>query len=318
MQPPHENWTLVTEFVLGGFTSTRGEHLPLFSCFLVMYLLTLAENGILVLVVATERRLHTPMYFFLIHLSCLDIWYTSLTVPKMLSGFGSPSGRIISYPACLAQLYLFTFLGSTECFLLAAMAYDRYVAICVPLRYQEMVGRDTCLLLAAGSWLAGFLTPVLPVYFMSQLTFCGPNEIDHFFCDASPLLVLSCTDVSLKEVVDFLISLVVLLASSFVIIVSYVRIISTVLKIDSLVGRHRAFSTCTAHLTVVSVFYGTLFFMYVRTKVASSINLNKVVSVFYAIVTPMLNPLIYSLRNTEVKRALYRSLGGENRVKSPL
>ncbi|XP_061468727.1 olfactory receptor 6Q1-like [Rhineura floridana] len=306
MQPPHENWTFVQEFVMMGFTGIKEGHLPLFGFFLVMYLLTLTENSILVLVVARERRLHTPMYFFLIHLSCLDIWYTSLTVPNMLVGFGSPGSRIISYSACLTQLYLFTFLGSTECFLLAAMAYDRYVAICVPLRYQEMVGRDTCLLLAAGSWLTGFLTPVLPICFMSQLTFCGPNVIDHFFCDVSPLLVLSRTDVSLKETVDFLVSLVVLLVSSFVIVVSYVRIITTVLKIHSLGGRRCAFSTCTAHLTVVSIFYGTLFFMYVCTKVASSVNLNKVVSVFYAIVTSVLNPLIYSLRNSEVKGALYR------------
>lgn len=301
-----ENWTLVTEFVIVGFTSIHEGRLPLFGFFLLTYALTLTENSILVLVVAMERRLHTPMYFFLIHLSCLDIWYTSLTVPKMLAGFGSPDGRRISYSTCLTQLYLFTFLGSTECFLLAAMAYDRYVAICEPLRYQTVVSQETCLLLAVGSWLAGFLTPVLPVYFMSQLVFCGPNVIDHFFCDASPLLVLSCTDVSLKEMVDFLVSLVVLLVSSSVIVMSYSHIISTVLKIRSSVGRHRAFSTCSAHLTVVAIFYGTLFFMYVRTKVASSVNLNKVVSVFYAILTPMLNPLIYSLRNTEVKNALYR------------
>ncbi|XP_053108271.1 olfactory receptor 6Q1 [Hemicordylus capensis] len=314
MWPPPENWTLVTEFVMVGFTGTHEGRFPLFGFFLAIYLLTLTENSILVLAVAMEKRLHTPMYFFLIHLSCLDIWYTTLTVPKMLAGFGSPGGRIISYSACLTQLYLFTFLGSTECFLLAAMAYDRYVAICVPLRYQAMVGRDTCLLLAAGSWLAGFLTPALPVYFMSQLTFCGPNVIDHFFCDASPLLVLSCTDVSLKEMVDFLVSLVVLVISSFVTVVSYVRIITTVLQIHSLVGRRRAFSTCTAHLTVVSIFYGTLFFMYVRTKVASSINLNKVVSVFYAIVTPVLNPLIYSLRNTEVKGALYRVISKRKQI----
>ncbi|XP_013912428.1 PREDICTED: olfactory receptor 6Q1-like [Thamnophis sirtalis] len=306
MQSPHENWTLVTEFVLASFTGIQEAWLPLFGFFLIMYLLTLMENGILVLVVATGKRLHTPMYFFLIHLSFLDIWYTSLTVPKMLAGFGYPAGQRISYSACLTQLYLFTFLGSTECFLLAAMAYDRYVAICIPLRYQEIVDQNTCLILAIGSWLTGFLTPVLPVYFMSQLTFCGPNVIDHFFCDASPLLILSCTDISLKESVDFLVSLFVLLISSSVIITSYVHIIITVLRINSSVGRQRAFSTCTAHLMVVAVFYGTLFFMYVRIKVTSSINLNKVVSVFYAIVTPVLNPLIYSLRNTEVKAALCR------------
>ncbi|KAK9410285.1 olfactory receptor [Crotalus adamanteus] len=314
MQSPRENWTLVTEFVLIGFTGIQEAWLPLFGFFLIMYLLTLMENGILVLAVATEKRLHTPMYFFLIHLSFLDIWYTSLTVPKMLAGFGYPAGQKISYSACLTQLYLFTFLGSTECFLLAAMAYDRYVAICIPLRYHEIVDQNTCLILAIGSWLAGFLTPVLPVYFMSQLTFCGPNVIDHFFCDASPLLILSCTDISLKESIDFLVSLLVLLISSLVIIISYVHIIITVLKINSLVGRQRTFSTCTAHLMVVAVFYGTLFFMYVRIKVTSSINLNKVVSVFYAVVTPVLNPLIYSLRNTEVKGALYKIISEKKPV----
>ncbi|XP_048340501.1 olfactory receptor 6Q1-like [Sphaerodactylus townsendi] len=306
MLPPPENWTLVTEFVMVGFTGIHEGHLPVFCFFLAIYLLTLLENGILVLAVTMEKHLHTPMYFFLIQLSCLDICYTTLTVPKMLAGFVSPSGRTISYSVCLTQLYLFTFLGSTECFLLAAMAFDRYMAICVPLRYQAMVSRNTCLLLTGGSWLVGFLTPALPIYYLSQLTFCGPNVINHFFCDASPLLVLSCTDISQKELVDFLISLTVLLVSSFIIIMSYANIISTVLKIHSLAGRHRAFSTCTAHLTVVSVFYGTLFFMYVRTKIESSVNLNKVVSVFYAIVTPVLNPIIYSLRNTEVKGALYR------------
>ncbi|XP_039197184.1 olfactory receptor 6Q1-like [Crotalus tigris] len=314
MQSPRENWTLVTEFVLIGFTGIQEAWLPLFGFFLIMYLLTLMENGILILAVATEKRLHTPMYFFLIHLSFLDIWYTSLTVPKMLAGFGYPAGQKISYSACLTQLYLFTFLGSTECFLLAAMAYDRYVAICIPLRYHEIVDQNTCLILAIGSWLAGFLTPVLPVYFMSRLTFCGPNVIDHFFCDASPLLILSCSDISLKESIDFLVSLLVLLISSLVIIISYVHIIITVLKINSLAGRQRAFSTCTAHLMVVAVFYGTLFFMYVRIKVTSSINLNKVVSVFYAVVTPVLNPLIYSLRNTEVKGALYRIISEKKPV----
>uniref|UniRef100_A0A670YYD0 Olfactory receptor n=1 Tax=Pseudonaja textilis TaxID=8673 RepID=A0A670YYD0_PSETE len=291
--------TSAPQFVLLGFPELQEFPLLSFVILLSIYLF-------IVLVVATEKCLHTPMYFFLIHLSFLDIWYTSLTVPKMLAGFGYPAGQKISYSACLTQLYLFTFLGSTECFLLATMAYDRYVAICIPLRYHEIVDRNTCLVLAIGSWLTGFLTPVLPVYFMSQLVFCGPNVIDHFFCDASPLLILSCTDISLKESVDFLVSLVVLLISSLVILISYVHIIITVLRINSFVGRQRAFSTCTAHLMVVAVFYGTLFFMYVRIKVTSSINLNKVVSVFYAIVTPVLNPLIYSLRNTEVKTALCR------------
>ncbi|XP_060543207.1 olfactory receptor 6Q1-like [Pantherophis guttatus] len=306
MQSPHENWTLVTEFVLVSFTGIQEAWLPLFGFFLIMYLLTLMENGILVLVVATEKRLHTPMYFFLIHLSFLDIWYTSLTVPKMLAGFGYPAGQRISYSACLTQLYLFTFLGSTECFLLAAMAYDRYVAICIPLRYQEIVDRNTCLILAIGSWLTGFLTPVLPVYFMSQLTFCGPNVIDHFFCDASPLLILSCTDISLKESVDFLVSLLVLLISSLVIITSYVHIIITVLRISSLVGRQRAFSTCcSSHLTVVILQYGVCSLVYLRPKSSTSEDEDRKLALIYTFVTPpLLNPLIYTLRNKDIKQAL--------------
>ncbi|XP_067406803.1 olfactory receptor 6Q1-like [Emydura macquarii macquarii] len=309
MQPPTENWTLVKEFVLVGFVGLREEvRLTLFCLFLAMYLMTLAENGALVLVVAAERRLHVPMYFFLVHLSCLDVGYTSLTVPKMLAGLvGPPSSRVISHPACLAQLYLFTALGATECFLLAAMAYDRYMAICVPLRYQAVMSWATCLWLAGGSWVAGFLVPALPIYLMSRLIFCSSNAIDHFFCDASPLLALSCSDISIKQIGDFLVSLAVLLASSLVIGASYAHIITAVMQIRSAAGRWRAFSTCTAHLAVVSTFYGTLFFMYARTEVASSIRLNKVVSVFYALVTPMLNPLIYSLRNVEVKGALHKA-----------
>ncbi|XP_005408077.1 PREDICTED: olfactory receptor 6Q1 [Chinchilla lanigera] len=308
MQPHTPNWTQVTEFVMAGFAGVRETHLLFFTLFLIMYLFTLAENITIILAVALDHRLWRPMYFFLTHLSCLEVWYTSVTVPKMLAGFiGADGGKNISYAGCLSQLFTFTFLGATECFLLAAMAYDRYVAICMPLRYGSLVSWGTCCRLATACWLLGFLTPILPIYLMSQLTFCGPNVIDHFFCDASPLLALSCSDVTLKETVDFLVSLAVLLVSSTVIAVSYGNIVWTLLHIRSAAKRWKAFSTCAAHLTVVSLFYGTLFFMYVRTKVASSINFNKVVSVFYSVVTPMLNPLIYTLRNKEVKEGLGRA-----------
>ncbi|XP_054297327.1 olfactory receptor 6Q1 [Pongo pygmaeus] len=307
MQPYTKNWTQVTEFVMMGFAGIHEAQLLFFILFLTMYLFTLVENLAIILVVGLDHQLQRPMYFFLTQLSCLEIWYTSVTVPKMLAGFiGVDGGKNISYPGCLSQLFIFTFLGATECFLLAAMAYDRYVAICMPLHYGALVSWGTCIRLAAACWLVGFLTPILPIYLMSQLTFCGPNVIDHFFCDASPLLALSCSDVTWKETVDFLVSLAVLLASSMVIAVSYGNIVWTLLHIRSAAERWKAFSTCAAHLTVVSLFYGTLFFMYVRTKVTSSINFNKVVSVFYSIVTPMLNPLIYSLRNKEVKGALGR------------
>ncbi|XP_004645901.1 olfactory receptor 6Q1 [Octodon degus] len=308
MQPITPNWTQVTEFIMVGFAGVQETHLLFFMLFLTMYLFTLAENLTIILVVGLDHRLRRPMYFFLTHLSCLEIWYTSVTVPRMLAGLvGAEGGKNISYAGCLSQLFIFTFLGAAECFLLAAMAYDRYVAICLPLRYASLVSWGTCFRLAAACWLAGFLTPILPIYLMSQLTFCGPNSIDHFFCDASPLLALSCSDVTLKETVDFLVSLAVLLVSSTVIAVSYGNIVWTLLRIPSAAKRWKAFSTCAAHLTVVSLFYGTLFFMYVRTKVASSINFNKVVSVFYSVVTPMLNPLIYTLRNKEVKEGLCRA-----------
>ncbi|KAM5317623.1 olfactory receptor 6Q1 [Glossophaga mutica] len=308
MQSHTPNLTYVTEFVMLGFAGVHEARFVLFILFLTMYLFTLVENLAIILVVSLDHRLRRPMYFFLRHLSCLEIGYTSVTVPKMLAGFiGRDGDKNISYAGCLSQLFIFTFLGATECFLLAAMAYDRYVAICMPLRYEALVSWGTCIRLAGACWLAGFLTPILPIYLMSQLTLCGSNVIDHFFCDASPLLALSCSDVTLKETADFLVSLAVLLTSSAVIAVSYGNIIWTLLHIRSAAERRKAFSTCAAHLTVVSLFYGTLFFMYVRTKVASSINFNKVVSVFYSIVTPMLNPLIYSLRNKEVKEALSRA-----------
>ncbi|XP_045714373.1 olfactory receptor 6Q1 [Phyllostomus hastatus] len=308
MQSYTPNLTHVTEFVMLGFAGVYEARFFFFTLFLIMYLITLVENLAIILVVSLDHRLRRPMYFFLRHLSCLEIGYTSVTVPKMLAGFiGGDGDKSISYAGCLSQLFIFTFLGATECFLLAAMAYDRYVAICMPLRYGALVSWGTCIRLAGACWLAGFLTPMLPIYLMSQLTFCGSNVIDHFFCDASPLLALSCSDVTLKETADFLVSLAVLLTSSAVIAVSYGNIVWTLLHIRSAAERRKAFSTCAAHLTVVSLFYGTLFFMYVRTKVASSINFNKVVSVFYSIVTPMLNPLIYSLRNKEVKEALSRA-----------
>ncbi|XP_036115956.1 olfactory receptor 6Q1 [Molossus molossus] len=309
MQPYTANWTHVTEFVMVGFAGVHEARLLFFTLFLTMYLFTLVENLAIILVVSLDHRLRRPMYFFLTHLSFLEIGYTSVTVPKMLAGFiGRDGDKNISYAGCLSQLFIFTFLGATECFLLAAMAYDRYVAICMPLRYGALVSWGTCTRLAGACWLVGFLTPMLPIYLMSQLTFCGSNVVDHFFCDASPLLALSCSDVTLKETADFLVSLVVLLVSSVVIAVSYGNIVWTLLRIRSVAERRKAFSTCAAHLIVVSLFYGTLFFMYVRTKVASSINFNKVVSVFYSIVTPMLNPLIYSLRNKEVKGALSRAI----------
>lgn len=308
MQPCDQNWTHITEFVTVGFAEVHEMRFLFFTLFFTMYLFSLAENLAIILVVGLDHQLCRPMYVFLTHLSCLEIWYTSVTVPKMLAGFiGEHGGKNISYAGCLSQLFIFTFLGATECFLLAAMAHDRYVAICMPLRYGALVSWGSCFHLSAACLLVGFLTPTVPIYLMSRLTFCGPNVIDHFFYDASPLLALSSSDVTLRETTDFLVSLAVLLTSSTVIAVSYGNIVWTLLHIHLAAKCRKAFSSCAAHLTVVSLFYDTLFFMYVRTKMAPSINFNKVVSVFYSIVTPMLNALIYSLRNKEVKGALGRA-----------
>ncbi|CAI9153667.1 unnamed protein product [Rangifer tarandus platyrhynchus] len=249
MQPDTPNHTHMAEFVSLGFAEAHESRLFLFVLFLTMYLLTLVENLAIMLVVGLDHRLHRPTYFFLTHLSCLEIGYTSVTVPKMLAGFlGVAGAQRISYAGCLSQLFVFTFLGATECLLLAATAYDRYVAICLPLRYGALVSRGPCGRLAAACWLGGLRTPALPVYLMSRLTFCGPNVIDHFFRDASPLLALACPDVALKEAAGLLVSLAVLLASSAAIAVSYGRIAWTLLRLRAAAARRKAFSTCAAHL----------------------------------------------------------------------
>ncbi|NP_001378264.1 olfactory receptor 6Q1-like [Equus przewalskii] len=278
MQTHTPNWTQVTEFVMMGFAGVHETHILFFSLFPTMYLFILVENLVIILVVGLDHQLYRSMYFFLMHLSCLEIWYISVTVPKILAGVvGMRGEKNILFAGCLFQLFIFTFLGATECFLLSAMAYDHYVAIYMPPQYGALVSRGTCIHLEAACWLVSFLIPTWPIYLMSQLTFCCPNVVDHFFCDASPLLALSCSDVILKETIDFLVSLAVLLASSAVIAVSYGNIVWTLLHICSAADSWKAFSTCAAHLSVASLFYGTLLCMYVQSKVASFINFSKVV-----------------------------------------
>ncbi|XP_069089396.1 olfactory receptor 6Q1-like [Pleurodeles waltl] len=301
------NHTAVTEFILLGFPTSWGRQVFLFLVFLLIYILTVTENVIIVFLVFWDYRLHKPMYVFLVNLSIIEIGYISVTLPNLLVNMLS-GRKNISYTACISQLYTFTFLGATECFLLAAMAFDRYAAICKALRYQAIMTRSVCARLAVCCWLTGFLTPALPILFLCLQTFCGPNIINHFFCDASPLLRLSCSDTRVKQLVDFLVSMAVLLSSLLVIALSYGRIITTILAIPSTTGRVKAFSTCTSHLTVVFIFYGTMVFMYVRVTSLPSMDMNKVVSVCYSVVIPLFNPMIYSLRNKEVKQALYKVL----------
>ncbi|XP_053901146.1 olfactory receptor 6B1-like [Malaclemys terrapin pileata] len=308
-----ENNTSVQEFILLGFPTILELQIMLFVIFLVAYVLTLLENMVIIALIQTNHHLHKPMYFFLSHLSFLEAWYISVTIPKLLVNF-LVDNKSISFVGCMTQLYFFSSLLCTECVLLASMAYDRYVAICNPLRYPAIMTHRFCLQLAAVSWVSGFSISMVKVSFISQLTFCSPGIINHFFCDISPVLNLACTDMSLAETVDFVLALIILMVPLSVTIVSYLCIIATILHLPTVQGRKKAFSTCASHLTVVIIFFSTSLFMYARPKKIHPFDLNKVVSVVYTIVTPMLNPFIYCLRNQEVKGALRKAFCGVSAV----
>ncbi|XP_009897691.2 olfactory receptor 6B1 [Dryobates pubescens] len=297
------NSTQFHGFILLGFPTIVELQMLLFVIFLVAFMLTLLETILIIIVIKVNHHLHKPMYFFLSHLSFLEAWYVSVIVPKMLVNFFMES-KSISFGGCMTQLYFFSSLICTECVLLAVMAYDRYVAICNPLRYLVIMNHQLCLQLATCCWLIGFLASILKVIFISQLSFCGSNVINHFFCDISPLLNLSCADMTMAEIVDFILALLILLIPLSVTIISYICIISTILHIPTTQGRKKAFSTCVSHITVVIIFFSATLFMYARPKRIHPFELNKLVSIVYTIVTPMLNPFIYCLRNQEVKGAL--------------
>ncbi|XP_008684354.1 olfactory receptor 6-like [Ursus maritimus] len=295
--------TPVTEFILLGFPELCRLQGLLFGLFLTTYLATILENLVIVVTIRASHQLHTPMYFFLANLSVLETLYTSVTVPKLLAGL-LVWARTISFSGCLTQLFLFLSLGSSECFLLATMACDRYLAICRPLHYPATMNRKLCLCLALSAWLGGFLASFVSVALISRLRFCGPNVLNHFFCDISPLLQLSCSDTTAVEVLDFVAALAVLSTSLLVTMVSYAHILATVLRIPGWAGRRKAFSTCASHLAVVATFYTATIFMYARPHAAHSFDLNKLVSVIYSVVTPLLNPIIYCLRNRDIREAL--------------
>nr|XP_016851295.1 PREDICTED: olfactory receptor 6-like isoform X2 [Anolis carolinensis] len=303
--------TVFTEFILVGFPTSMHFQLLLFFVFLINYVLVLAENIVIMITVWLNKHLHKPMYYFLCNMSFLEIWYISVTIPKMLSGFLTQN-KNISFAGCMTQLYFFVSLACTESALLAVMAYDRYVAICFPLRYTAIMSTRFSIKLAGGSWLSGFTISIFKVSFISQITFCGSNIINHFFCDISPVLNLACTDMSLAEMVDFVLAIIILVLPLSVTVLSYIYIIATILSISSTTGRNKAFSTCASHLSVVILYYTAMIFMYVRPKAISSYNSNKLISVIYAVLTPMLNPWIYCLRNKEVKKAIWRTMGGKN------
>ncbi|NWU26155.1 OR6B1 protein, partial [Dyaphorophyia castanea] len=301
------NDTHTHEFILVGFRTSSQLQALLFVIFLAVYLFTVTENIIIITLITSNHQLHKPMYFFVGHLAFLEACYISVTVPKLLVSLLLKS-RTISFAGCMAQLYFFITLVCTECALLAVMACDRCVAVCSPLRYAAIVTRRACVQLAAGSWLLGFLLSLLKVSFISQLSFCGPSLINHFFCDISPLLNLSCSERRVAEMVDFVSALLILLIPLSVIVISYILIISTIVLIPTAQNRKKAFSTCASHLAVVIIFFSATLFMYARPRSINSLDLNKLVSIIYTIVTPMLNPFIYCLRNQEVKDTLLKVL----------
>ncbi|XP_025900365.1 olfactory receptor 6A2-like [Nothoprocta perdicaria] len=301
------NNSRVEEFILLGFPATPHLQILFFALFLMAYVIVLAENTVIILAIWTSYSLHTPMYFFLSNLSFLEIWYVTVTVPRTMLSFVSQR-KHISFVGCMTQLYFFLGLGNTECLLLAVMAYDRYVAICKPFHYSVIISHSVCVYLTTGSWLSGFFISACKVYFISQITYCGPNIIHHFFCDVSPLLNLACTDTERAAHIDFVAALFILLIPLLVVILSYAYIIFTVLHISSVRTCQKAFSTCATHLIVVIVFYATSIFIYVRPKALPDHNANTIVSTFYAVVVPVFNPIIYCLRNQEIKDALRKTL----------
>ncbi|XP_077175171.1 olfactory receptor 5M5-like [Paroedura picta] len=303
-----KNQTQVTEFVFSGFTDHPKLQVILFVMFLVIYIVTLGANLGMILLIRMDPQLQTPMYFFLSHLAFVDAGYSSTVTPKAMMDFLAER-KTISIAGCATQFYMFDGFVITELFLLSVMAYDRYVAICNPLLYSVLMSKMLCTMLVASVYIYGFVSSVLQTVLTFQLSFCGSNVINHFYCNDPPLLALSCSDTQPKEIQLLVISGINLTSSLMTIIVSYIYILSTLFGKHSMNGRHKAFSTCASHLTSVIIFYGTLFFMYLQPSSAHSLNYDKMVSVFYAVVIPMLNPLIYSLRNKEVKGALRRLMG---------
>ncbi|XP_043756516.1 olfactory receptor 491 [Cervus elaphus] len=300
------NHTSVTEFILLGLTEDPTLCVIFFVVFLGIYVVTLLGNISIITLIRSFSHLHTPMYLFLSHLAFVDIGYSTSVTPIMLTGFLRHRLSLLVF-GCEAQLCSVVTFGTAECFLLAAMAYDRYVAICLPLLYSTHMSPRVCVLLVGVSYLGGCVNACTFASCLLTLSFCGPNQIDHFFCDFSPLLKLSCSDVSIIEIIPSISSGSIIVVTVSVIALSYICILNTILKMRSTEGRHKAFSTCTSHLTAVTLYYGTITFIYVMPKSSYSTEQNRVVSVFYTVLIPMLNPLIYSLRNRDVKEALRKA-----------
>ncbi|NXS08497.1 OR5BL protein, partial [Neodrepanis coruscans] len=302
-----KNETVVTEFILLDLGNGPELDSFVFLMFLSIYFVTIIGNTFVLVLVVANQHLHTPMYFFLGNLACLEIFSSSNILPRMLLSYVS-GNRSISARGCFTQYYFFGCLAAAECYLLATMSYDRYLAVCEPLHYLSHMDTKLCLLLAAASWVSGFLSNSILTFLISNLDFCGPNEIDHFFCDSFPLMKLSCSDIQVAGLVTSVVAGVCSLPPFLLTFSSYLYIIVTVVRIPSATGRKKAFSTCSSHLIVVILFYWSILAVYVLPYHNTQISSNKVFSVFYTILTPLVNPLLYSLRNKEVKEALQKHM----------
>ncbi|XP_073402953.1 olfactory receptor 11A1-like [Dendrobates tinctorius] len=307
MQIYDVNSTIVIEFLILGFPDLRDYKLPLFSILLLMYCMILCENLLIILLVSTSQNLHSPMYFFLGHLALSDIIIVTSVVPKLLDVI-LREGSVIPFIECLTQFYLYGGTVSAECFLLTAMSYDRYLAICKPLHYSSMMGPKLRYSLIISSWALSFMLVLISLVLVCGLDFCGPNVINHFFCDYAPLLELSCSETTILDIEMIILCFPIIILPFLFVIITYVYIFITIFGISSTSGRQKTFSTCSSHLVVVSTYYISMLIIYMAPYRGRSSTINKLFSLLYIVVTPLLNPMIYSLRNKEIQSAVMKYL----------
>ncbi|XP_059103990.1 olfactory receptor 5B3-like [Peromyscus eremicus] len=300
-----ENRTEMTWFILLGLTNNPRLQLPLFFTFLLIYTITLVGNLGMFLLILLDSRLHTPMYIFLCHLSLVDFCYSSTVTPKVIAGFLT-GDKIMSYNACATQMFFFATFANAENYLLVSMAYDRYVAVCKPLHYATTMTTSLCACLIIGSYIIGFLNASIYTVNALSLSFCEFNVINHFFCDIPAVMIVSCSDRHVNELILIYVASFNIFFALILILISYLFIFINIIKMHSVAGYRKALSTCASHFTAVSIFYGTVIFMYLQPSSSHSMDTDKIASVFYTMAIPMLNPLVYSLRNKEVKNAFIK------------
>ncbi|XP_006873081.1 PREDICTED: olfactory receptor 10A3-like [Chrysochloris asiatica] len=300
-----QNQSSVVEFVLLGFSNFPELQEQLFGIFLIIYLVTLIGNAIIIVVISLDQSLHVPMYLFLQNLSVVEVSFSAAIMPEMLVVLSTEKATI-SFAGCFAQMYCILLFGGTECFLLGAMAYDRFAAICHPLSYPMIMNKRVFMKLVTSSWALGFTMTTVQTPWVFSFPYCGPNEINHISCETPPVLELACADIFLFEIYAFTGTVLIILVPFILILLSYIRILFAILKMPSTTGRQKAFSTCASHLTSVTLFYGTASMTYLQPKSSYSPETKKLMSLSYSLLTPLLNPLIYSLRNSEMKRAFMK------------